>query len=80
MSWENIVKNQYNDVLSEKIMMMSEKSRELWKLMKDLMYYVSKNGDDTLLEMIIAAAKESNGSYKTMDKILQYVLKREGAR
>lgn len=80
MSWENIVKNQYNDVLSGKIMMMAQKSSELSKLMSDLIDYVSKNDDDTLLEMIIVAAKESSESHKTMLKIIQYISKREGGR
>ena len=86
MSWENILKeetiakNQYNDVLSDKILTMAQKSSELSKLMSDLMDYVSKNDDDTLLEMIIVAAKESSESDKTMLKIIQYISKREGDR
>jgi hypothetical protein len=80
MSWENIVKNQYNNVLSDKILAMAQKSSELSKLMSDLMDYVSKNNDVNLLEMITVAAKESSESDKTMLKIIQYISKREGDR
>ena len=80
MSWENIIKEDYMETVSELLKNLGTLAKEQSEGMSSILELAHKNEDDNLVDMLREAALIKTEYNKLMIKIIDYVQRRENMR